>query len=163
MKMLRIWFCGLLLAFALCGRAQIIKALKVEELVKQYNAASGVLVVNFWSTWCKPCVEEIPHFISTIKKYSGKGVQLLLVSQDTKALYNNGKLAAYVNKKGWKAPLVWLNETNADRYCPQVDSSWSGVIPATLIVNPANNYRKFYEESLTAVALEAAIKEALEM
>jgi thiol-disulfide isomerase/thioredoxin len=154
----------LLLLHANWGLAQKpdpIPALKVEQLVDQYKNAKGVLVVNFWSTWCKPCIEEIPHFIAITKKYEPARVALLLVSLDTKALYESGELLAYVQKKKWQVPVVWLNETNADHYCPAVDSSWSGVIPATVIINPARNYYAFFEESLDTAALEAAIKKAM--
>lgn len=156
---------GLLLAlffgcFSLL-KAQPIDSLKIEELVKKYEAAKGVMVVNFWSTWCKPCIEEIPHFIQVTNKWKEKGVELLLVSQDTRKLVESGELAAFVRKNGWKSSVVWLNETNADHYCPQVDRSWSGVIPATLIINPSKKYRAFFEESLDAEQLELEIKKAL--
>ena len=129
-------------------------------LVEQYNRVSGVIVVNFWSTWCKPCIDEIPDFIKVVNQWKDSTVQLLLVSQDTKKIYESGKLKSFVSARNWKANMVWLNETDADYYCPMVDSSWSGAIPATLIMNPAKNYRRFFEESLSADNLSAEIKKA---
>jgi thiol-disulfide isomerase/thioredoxin len=144
-----------------CGHAQTITPVKVEQLVKTYQAAKGVTVINFWSTWCKPCIEEIPHFISLADSLKSKGVQLLLVSQDTKTIYQNGALKKFVAKKGWKPKTYWLNETDADHYCPAVDSTWSGVIPVTLIINPVKNYRQFYESALKKEELRAAVEKAL--
>jgi len=137
--------------------SQEVPSLKVAELVKKYSSANGITVVNFWSTWCKPCQEEMPHFLRVTDSLKSKGVQLLLVSLDTKDVYTTGKLKAFVAKKKWEAPMVWLNETDADIYCPAVDKTWSGVIPVTLIINPAKNYSKFYETSLTRPELEAGI------
>ena len=147
--------------FTATAFSQGIPSVKVEELVKQYSNAKGVTVVNFWSTWCKPCQEEMPGFLSVTDSLKSKGVNLLLVSLDTKDVYTNGKLKAFVNKKKWGAPMVWLNETDADRYCPAVDKTWSGVIPVTLIINPAKNYTKFYEAALNKEELINAITEAL--
>jgi thiol-disulfide isomerase/thioredoxin len=141
---------------------QHIEPIKAAELVSLYNSRQEVLVINFWSTWCKPCVEEIPHFIKAIDSLKGPGAQLWLVSQDTKDLYNSGKLKNYVSKnKGWdKAKLFWLSETNADYYCPLIDSGWSGVIPATLILNRATGYRRFFEESLSESKLKEEVEKA---
>jgi thiol-disulfide isomerase/thioredoxin len=142
-------------------KSQPIPALKVEQLVAQYKAAEGVMVVNFWSTWCKPCIDEIPHFIEMANEFEKQKVALLLVSLDTRSVYESGKLLAFIQKKKWKADMVWLNETNADHYCPVVDNRWSGVIPATVIINPAKNYYAFFEESLSAAQLKLAIKKAI--
>ncbi|MES2775943.1 MAG: TlpA disulfide reductase family protein [Bacteroidota bacterium] len=147
--------------FSIAGFSQEIPSLKVEELVKRYSNAKGVTVVNFWSTWCKPCQEEMPHFIKITDSLKMKGVNLLLVSLDTKTVYTKGELKAFVKKKKWVAPMVWLNETDADHYCPAIDKSWSGVIPVTLISNPSKNYFKFYEAALSREELTAGIVEAL--
>ncbi len=144
-----------------CIPAQTITPVKAEQLVKTYEAATGVTIVNFWSTWCKPCMAEIPHFISLADSLKNKGVRLMLVSQDTKTVYQSGSLKKVLMKKGWKANLFWLNETDADHYCPIVDSSWSGVIPVTLIINPKKNYRRFYESELNKTELRAAVEQAL--
>lgn len=143
--------------------AQQIEVVKVGELVEHYTKQEGVVVVNFWSTWCKPCVEEIPHFLAVYDSLKTRGVQLWLVSQDTKDLYYSGKLKAYIGKKkGWQqARLFWFNETNADYYCPMISKDWSGVIPATLILNSKTGYSRFFEESMTAGQLLEEIRKAM--
>jgi len=151
----------LLVIFCNSAFGQKIPSLKVEELVQKYNSEDGVVVVNFWSTWCKPCIAEIPHFISVTDSLQSKNVKLMLVSLDSKDVYNSGKLASFIVQKKWKTKVVWLNETNADHYCPVVDSTWSGVIPVTLVINPKKKYAKFYEEELTKPLLVKAIEMAL--
>jgi len=142
--------------------AQHIEPIKATKLVEKYTKQDGVVVVNFWSTWCKPCIEEIPHFISVYDSLRASGVQLWLVSQDTRDLYNSGALKKYISgKEGWKkAKLFWFNETDADYYCPIINKDWSGVIPATLILNNKKGYSKFIEESMTAEQLVEEIGKA---
>lgn len=142
--------------------AQQIEPINAPALVDRYRAGKGVVVINFWSTWCKPCIDEIPHFIKVYDSLKAKGVELWLVSQDTRELYQSGKLKAFIGgKKGWdQAKLLWFNETNADYYCPLIDSSWSGVIPATLIINNNKGYSRFIEESMTEAQLVAEIGKA---
>jgi len=147
--------------FSTVAFSQQIPSLKVEELVAKYSQAKGVVVVNFWSTWCKPCQEEMPHFIKITDSLKSKGVSLLLVSLDTRTVYAQGKIKSLMQKKKWKANVVWLNETNADHYCPAIDNEWSGVIPVTLIVNPSKNYHRFYESELSKEELIKGIEEAL--
>ncbi len=133
----------------------------MEELVKKYSSAKGVTVVYFWSTWCKPCQEEMPDFLSITDSMKQKGVSLLLVSLDTKDVYTNRKLKAFVKKKKWLAAMVWLNETNANNYRQAVDKTWSGVISVTPIINPAKNYTKFYEAAFCEAELIKEIEEVL--
>ncbi len=153
------------ICFGVISHAQKLKIeeVKATQLLEKLQQQKGVVVVNFWSTWCKPCIEEIPHFLEVYGAQNGDSVQLWLVSQDTKDLYKSGKLKEYISKKeNWsKAQLFWFNETNADYYCPLVDAAWSGVIPATLIVNPAKGYRKFFEETMSAELLNNEILKAL--
>lgn len=142
--------------------AQDIRKISIADLVKEYKHAEGVVVVNFWSTWCKPCIAEIPHFLKVADKYKRQGVELWLVSQDTKSIYESGSLKKWLAARNWQAQHYWLNETNADYYCPMVDESWSGVIPATVVINPRKNFFRFVESELPEAKLEALIQEALQ-
>lgn len=141
--------------------AQDIKKWKITD-VEQYIAESKdeVLVINFWATFCKPCVAEIPFFISTVEKYKSSKVALLLVSLDLPSFYPT-KIAAFAKKNNFRASIAWLDETNADYFCPRVDSAWSGSIPATLVINKKTGFRKFAEEEMSQESFEAIIKQAL--
>jgi thiol-disulfide isomerase/thioredoxin len=141
-------------------KAQSIPAWKVTGLNKYIAASDSILVINFWATFCKPCNEEIPYFERIINKYKNQKVKLLLVSLDMKDQYPN-KLKAFAKKNKYGSQIVWLNETNADYFCPAVDTTWSGGIPATLIVNTITGYRKFFEEEMKPVAFERELKLAM--
>jgi thiol-disulfide isomerase/thioredoxin len=134
------------------------KATEIEKYLQQNS--DKVLVINMWATFCKPCVAEIPAFIQLAEQYKNNGVKLLLVSVDLPSHYPK-KIAAFAKKNKFNAPMVWLDETNADYFCPLFDPKWSGSIPATLIVYPKTGYRKFFEEEIEADQLEKEIIAAL--
>jgi thiol-disulfide isomerase/thioredoxin len=140
--------------------AQEIKKWKLSDLKSAVANAEGPTIFNFWATFCKPCVAEIPHFQELAKKYQAKGVKLVFVSLDLNEAYPK-KVRAFVQQKKLSSPVVFLDETNADLFCPAVDESWSGAIPATLFVNKKTGYRKFYEDELKKETVEAEIKRML--
>ena len=151
----------LLLAFLHSDvRAQTIQKLKINELAEIISTSDSVLVINFWATFCKPCIEEIPDLIKYTKKYKKEKALLYLISLDLEDYYPQ-KIERFVSQKKYSANIAWLNESNADYFCPMIDTTWSGAIPATLIVNNKKGYKKFYEKQLNASEVEAAIKEAL--
>ena len=150
---------GLLIA-AVAG-AQEIKKLSVDELDAYIAKSDKPLVVNFWATWCSSCVEEIPYFISTVKEKYNDQVELLLVSLDVKRYYPQ-TIKAFAAKKNFSVPIAWLNESNADVFCPRIDKAWGGEIPVTLMVNNNKSYRKFYDRGLTQVQFERELKTLVE-
>ena len=130
--------------------------------VENYIAASKdeVLVINLWATFCKPCVAEIPSFIKIANQYKSEKVKLVLVSLDLPSFYP-GKIASFAKKHHFNTNIVWLEETDADYFGPKIDKSWSGSIPATLMINTKTGYRKFYEEELEPEVFEKEILKAI--
>lgn len=108
-------------------------------------------VVNFWATWCLPCVKELPHFEKLNHTFSHKKVKVLLVSIDMPTKVETS-LIPYIKKKNLRSEVVLLNDPDANSWIDKVDKSWSGSIPATIIYNA--NHRKFYERSFTYEELE---------
>jgi len=133
---------------------------KLDDLKHAINEAKGPTVLNFWATFCKPCIEEIPHFQEVVKKYDSSGVKLVLVNLDMKEAYPK-KITDFAAKRKFTAPIAFLDETNADLFCHAVDPSWSGAIPATLFINPLTGYRRFVEEPLEKEELEKEIRAML--
>lgn len=117
-----------------------------------------VYVVNFWATWCMPCVAELPNFERLNAEYKGKKVKVLLVSLDMKKQVQKS-LLPFIKRKNIKSEVVFLNDPNADAWITKVDSSWSGAIPATVIYS--KDKRKFYEQSFTFESLEKELKQFL--
>jgi thiol-disulfide isomerase/thioredoxin len=137
----------LLVAFNYC-KAQEIQKWKLSDLKAAIKNADKPTVFNFWATFCQPCVKELPYFQELVKKYDSTGVKLILVSLDLKDAYPK-KIQSFAEKHGFTSSIKYLDETNADLFCPAVDNSWSGSIPASLFINNKTGYRKFFEEELS--------------
>ena len=151
----------LFICIATLIQAQSIRKVKMDEVVNRFSATSDtVYVVNFWATFCKPCVAELPDFIRITKQYADKKVKLIMVSLDLPSYYPT-KISTFAKSHKFNAEILWLNETNADHFCPMIDPKWSGAIPATIIVNNNTGYRKFTEDQINAVDFEKALKEAM--
>lgn len=154
--MKRIFFLLVLLFSFNVLKAQPIKRWKMNDLLQYIEQSDSALIVNFWATFCGPCIEEIPYFQAIAKKYEGKKAKLLLVSLDFDENYPE-KITAFAKKYGFTAEIVWLDESKPDEFCPKIDSSWSGAMPATLFVNTKLKYRYFVESKLNAERVEAEV------
>lgn len=115
-------------------------------------------VVNFWATWCAPCIKELPYFEQLQANYADKNVELLLVSLDFPRQYES-KLVPFLEKHQLKSRVVALDDVDQNRWIPAIDSSWSGAIPATIIYK--GDQRRFYERSFNYDELETEIKQFL--
>ena len=155
-KLSKIFF---LFAFIIMGMkswSQDIPKWKLADLEKIIKTSDKPVILNFWATWCKPCIEELPYFQELAGKYEKAGVQLVLVSLDMKEAYPIG-IKNFAVKRKINSPIVFLDETNADLFCPAVDPKWSGAIPATLFINNKSGYRAFFEDQLSKEQLEKEI------
>jgi len=149
------------MAFVVVAQSQSIPKLKMDDVVKSFSEKNDTTyVVNFWATFCKPCIEEIPDFIRIVEKYKTQKVKLLLVSLDLPTFYP-AKIASFAKKNNYKTNIAWLNETNADIFCPMIDPKWSGAIPATIIVNNKTGYKKFTEDQISPADFEKYLNEAI--
>ncbi len=89
-------------------------------------------VINFWATWCKPCIAELPFFDNLGEEYKNRDVEVILVSLDFRDRIKKS-LIPFVEKNNIKSEVVLLADTKTNDWIDKVDSSWSGAIPATLI------------------------------
>jgi len=137
--------------------AQPIKRWKMDDLLQFADQSDSVLVINFWATFCAPCIAELPYFHSISNKYKKQGVKLLLVSLDFEEYYPT-KIRELAKKRNYTAEIVWLDEEKPDEFCPRVDKSWTGSMPATLFLNRKTGYRKFVEAEMKPEELEKEVR-----
>ena len=137
--------------------SQTIPAWKITDLQAYIQKSTSPVIVTFWATYCIPCLKELPYFEETVNKFKKDSVKILLVSLDMKDQYP-GDINATVKKRKFISPVVWLNETDADYFCPKVDSAWSGALPSTLFINNKSGYHKFFEEEIPKEKVEKEIK-----
>lgn len=128
----------------------------LEHFLKKDNDTT--YVVNFWATWCVPCVEELPHFEKLNANYKDKKVKVLLVSTDFPKMAES-KLLPFIKNNNLKSEVVLLNDPDANSWINKVDPTWSGAIPATVIYKKEK--RQFYEKAFTYEELEAEVNKFL--
>ena len=103
-------------------------------------------IVNFWATWCKPCIEELPYFEKVNAEFKNENVKVVLVSLDMPSMWQS-RLEPFVEKKGLQSEVVILDDPKQNTWIPKVSEEWGGGIPATLIYNKGK--RSFYERGFT--------------
>ena len=151
-------FIFLILSYGNEVSGQKVEVIKFTQLQEIMNAKDGsVKVINFWATWCKPCIEELPYFEDVHKEYAEDGIEVVLVSMDFVEDLDT-KVKFFVEKKQLKSKLYLLDETDYNKIIDKVDTRWSGAIPATLIVDNKKNKRDFYERQFKEGELSQIIK-----
>ncbi|MCR9062559.1 MAG: redoxin domain-containing protein [Cytophagales bacterium] len=148
------------LAEPISAEAQTVSSINFQELESIISKnESEVLVLNFWATWCKPCVEELPAFETISQNYSLIDVQVYLISMDFAKELN--RVQQYIEKKEIKSKVVLLDEPDYDSWINKVDSSWTGAIPATVLISKKENKKEFYEQKMDIKGLQARIENLL--
>ncbi|MCB2377148.1 TlpA family protein disulfide reductase [Hymenobacter sp. BT635] len=161
MKLFPILFLAAGLLVAAPGHAQRVSVIKLPELQKRLSRQNDTTyVVNFWATWCAPCVKELPLFEQLNTTHAGKKVKVLLVSMDYASQLDK-KVKPFVLKRGLKSEVVLLNETDPNTYMEQVDPKWSGALPFTVIWNGKKSKRATFEKEFTQAELSAEINKFL--
>lgn len=137
----------LFFAFSISAYSQQVKLLNIDQLNERIkNGKDSTYVVNFWATWCAPCIKELPHFEKLKAEHKSEKLAVLLVSVDFKSKLNSGVIP-FVKRKNLKNEVFLLNESSPQEYIDRIDASWSGSIPATIFIK--NDKRKFVESEFT--------------
>jgi len=141
--------CLSLISYSLSAQ---VKLLTLDELDKRIAAGKDTTyVVNFWATWCAPCVAELPNFEKLRVANLKKPVKVILISVDFKSKLQK-EVIPFVVKKQIKAEVFLLNESDQQKYIERVDPKWTGAIPATLFIKQKT--RRFYEQEFTEKQLK---------
>ncbi len=141
------------------GQAPTPPVLEAEQILARLKAPKDhVLVVNFWATWCKPCIKEMPYLEQLRAAYAERGLKLLLVSNDLTD-HIETQLVPFLQRRQLKGEVVVIKQANASEWIGRFDPSWSGAIPATLIVDREGKFVAFFEGEFPDYAsLEAFVK-----
>lgn len=107
---------------------------KIHELLERISRPDTHYVVNFWATWCKPCIEELPAFDSLLDITGTSPVKILLVSLDFKEDLEK-KVKPFLRSHQVRSECVLLDEINGNDFVNKISVAWSGAIPATLFIN----------------------------
>jgi len=151
----------ILLSGTLSTKAQHIAAYSINDVIHRSSSKDTVYIINFWATWCAPCVAELPEFNKLAAYYEGQPVKILMVSLDFKEDHTF-KLERFLGRKKLTPEVVWLSDTDPNVFIPKVDDSWQGSIPATVIIHPGKRLKKFIEGSITEKEVTRIVDKVLQ-
>lgn len=134
----------------------VIKFDKLQSLLQSHD--KEILVVNFWATWCAPCVKELPLFEAVNSKQS-VNTRVVLINLDFADKVDRVK--SFVKRKNINSEVLLLDEVDYNSWISKIDESWQGAIPATLVKNTKTGKIKFVANELKEGDLERIIDEIL--
>lgn len=119
---------------------------------------SRYLLVNVWSTWCEPCVEEMPQLVRVAGEYEDRGLALVLISAD----FTTQRDAAHDFLVEQGAPMPsWFKTGSDDAFIRALHEPWSGALPATLLMDEQRHVVHFWEDPVTAQTLRGPIEDLI--
>jgi thiol-disulfide isomerase/thioredoxin len=150
----------LLLVFSESLSGQKADVIKLDQLNQWLSCKNDTTYVfNFWATWCKPCVKELPAFDSLYESAHNEKIRIVLINLDyIKEL--DRKVIPFLKKNKVKPDVFLLDETDYNKWIDRVDPSWGGAIPATLIYNCKSKFRKLIEGETDFATLNNLVRTA---
>ena len=126
---------------------QVVEQIDREELLQFISRKNDTTyIINFWATWCSPCVKEITYFEELHRKYRNDKVKVILVSLDFPVQIDK-RVVPFLSEKDITADVKLMTDLDYNKWIDLVDPEWSGAIPATLIYN--RRTRGFFEKVFT--------------
>jgi thiol-disulfide isomerase/thioredoxin len=131
---------------------QAVNADQLKALIQGLD--SKVIVVNFWATFCGPCREEFPYFVSLYREFKDQGMSLLFVSMDFDS--DRPQIDEFLSEQGVNF-VTYLRAGKDDEFIRAVHPEWSGVLPMTLVYDSSKQLARFLPKAMTYEELEDVI------
>ena len=141
----------LILTFmASAQKVEIIKLPELQQIMQSDNDTT--YVINFWATWCVPCVKEFPAFQTLASEHKQDKLRVVMVSLDFKKSYDQ-TLVPFVKGHPIDGSILLLDEPDYNSWIDKVNKDWQGEIPVTLIINNSKKIKEFFNHDFTKESL----------
>jgi thiol-disulfide isomerase/thioredoxin len=124
------------------------------------NKNDKLYIINFWATWCGPCVKEIPHFEKVAAEFPSHEVEFIMASLDFPSQLEK-TLIPFIKKNKMKLNVILIEDTDYDKWIRDVDKNWQGNIPVTLFFNNSKDIRRFESKALEESELRDIIRDLI--
>jgi thiol-disulfide isomerase/thioredoxin len=114
-----------------------------------------VLIVNFWATWCPPCIHEIPEFIALQRELGDRGVQFVGIAMD-----DPQAVADFVREQGVNYPTLLDNGEGIA--LARALGNAQGVLPYTLVLDRQGAIQRRHAGAITRDELAPTIMDLLD-
>jgi thiol-disulfide isomerase/thioredoxin len=152
----------LLIVFFGCDKESVwLKTVNASGLIEQINKHKGseAVLINFWATYCAPCIEEFPMIVDLSNKYKDKGMKVYFVSADW--LDREKEVLDFLVGKGVEGLSFMKEEGNDNNFINEISREWSGALPFTIVYDKNGNLSDFWEMEKNKNRFESAIIKAL--
>lgn len=146
----------LLILFSLELRSQDIPVMDFDQLEPILHQENDTLyMLNFWATWCMPCVQEMPDIVKFANEMEGRKFRLILVSLDDPDQMES-RIKPFVSRYEIEGKVILLDDPDANSWIPKVHPDWMGAIPATIFYS--SGFKKFHGEMIDYKTLKETIE-----
>jgi thiol-disulfide isomerase/thioredoxin len=151
----------LFILYSPVSQGQKVEYIKIPELEKILsNPDNRLSVVNFWATWCPPCVAEISSFEKAAKAYDPEKVRFILVSLDFPSQVEK-QLIPFLKKNKITLNVAVMMDVDYNKWIDKIDPKWQGDIPATLFFNNSKKSKYFHSGEVSEPELKKYINSFL--
>lgn len=140
-------------------RLIIVDASEINYQINKHKG-SEVVLINFWATYCAPCIEEFPMIVDLSNEYKDQGLKVYFVSADWSD--REKEVLDFLKRQGVRGISFIKEEGNDNNFINEISKEWSGALPFTLVYDKNGNLSDFWEMEKNKNRFESAIIKALE-
>ena len=145
-----------------CSQSELqLKTADASDVQKQIASHEGneAVLINFWATWCAPCIEEFPMIVDLSNEYKDKGLKVYFFSAD----WSDRKDAVikFLKDHGVKGVSFMKSDGNDNQFIRDIHEKWTGALPFTIVYDKNGNVTDYWEMKKSREHFEKAIQKAI--
>ena len=118
------------------------------------DSKSELTLLNFWATWCKPCLDEFPDIVTLSREYKSDDLSVIFVSADFEN--NLPAVRQFINKQQLTYVTYYKSESD-NIFINALNPEWSGALPATFIYDATGRLLDFWVGKRTLEELKKVV------